>query len=96
MVSEAAELEAAELEAVDVAEEEAAVEVKTEAAELEVAELEAAEMVEEEAAVEVKMVEMVEVGMVVVQRRWRSRRRRRDAAKVECQLGTPEMSKSAG
>ena len=95
MVSEAAELEAAELEAVDVAEEEAAVEVKTEAAELEVAELEAAEMVEEEAAVEVKMVEMVEVGMVVVQRRWRSRRRRRDAAKVECQLGTPEMSKSA-
>ena len=63
---------------------------------MEAAELEAAEMVEEEAAVEVKMVEMVEVGMVVVQRRWRSRRRRRDAAKVECQLGTPEMSKSAG
>ena len=89
-------MEAAELEAADVAEEEAAVEVKTEAAELEAAELEAAEMVEEEAAVEVKMVEMVEVGMVVVQRRWRSRRRRRDAAKVECQLGTPEMSKSAG
>ena len=96
MASEAAEVEAADVEAADVAEEEAAVEVKTEAAELEAAELEAAEMVEEEAAVEVKMVEMVEVGMVVVQRRWRSRRRRRDAAKVECQLGTPEMSKTAG
>ena len=96
MASEAADVEAADVEAADVAEEEAAAEVKTEAAELEVAELEAAEMVEEEAAVEVKMVEMVEVGMVVVQRRWRSRRRRRDAAKVECQLGTPEMSKSAG
>ena len=88
--------EAADVEAADVAEEEAAAEVKTEAAVLEAADLEAAEMVEEEAAVEVKMVEMVEVGMVVVQRRWRSRRRRRDAAKVECQLGTPEMSKSAG
>ena len=96
MASEAAEVEAADVEAADVAEEEAAAEVKTEAAELEAAELEAAEMVEEEAAVEVKMVEMVEVGTVVVQRRWRSRRRRRDAAKVECQLGTPEMSKSAG
>jgi hypothetical protein len=96
VASEAAEVEAADVEAADVAEEEAAVEVKTEAAELEAAELEAAEMVEEEAAVEVKMVEMVEVGMVVVQRRWRSRRRRRDAAKVECQLGTPEMSKTAG
>jgi hypothetical protein len=96
VASEAADVEAADVEAADVAEEEAAAEVKTEAAELEVAELEAAEMVEEEAAVEVKMVEMVEVGMVVVQRRWRSRRRRRDAAKVECQLGTPEMSKSAG
>jgi hypothetical protein len=96
VASEAADVEAADVEAADVAEEEAAAEVKTEAAELEAAELEAAEMVEEEAAVEVKMVEMGEVGMVVVQRRWRSRRRRRDAAKVECQLGTPEMSKSAG